>query len=483
MPALERIEKLLWIGLLLLVPLSASPLLPLGAGTQVRPLAFIPALLLLLLWALRVLVLRQWPKPVRDGGAILAGFVLYAVLSGLCVVTLLPESAFKGQTPLDSFLRALLTMAVGLVFFAVARLRLRSAEDVRAALRWLFLGICLSVAMAALQLAAILHGGETLRMVQALTDLTAIHEEKLVNRAPGLTYEPSWLATQIVLLMLPPLVAWVISRQPAILAAPRRIGPALAGLGVALVGLLCAGSRFGLAAVLGMLLLGGMQAVRRGRLGAALALVAVLGLAGGGVAAMAAGNAGAGAGYVLGPLALLTSDTPITDFSANNLTDALSLPGRVAAAQAAFTLWWDHPLFGVSLGNNFRFFPRYAPDWAFETHIFSLGKKEGEAWLDPGAPDKANPKVLFLRLLSETGLIGFVLFAAFCWREVFGRPAQDSYYAAFRLAAGAALIFAAINQDSFADPAAWLLLALCSAMGRLQAPRDEDVPLADAVAA
>src|SRR6185503_11189262 len=49
-------------------------------------------------------------------------------------------------------------------------------------------------------------GGETLRLVQTLADLTAIHEEKLLNRAPGLTYEPSWLATQIVLLMLPPLV-------------------------------------------------------------------------------------------------------------------------------------------------------------------------------------------------------------------------------------------------------------------------------------
>src|ERR1700744_850165 len=103
MPALERTEKLLWISLLLLVPVTASPLLPFGAGTLVRPLCFLPALMLLALAGWRVAALRQrWTLP-RDGAPWLAAFVLYALVSGLVVVMTLPQEPFKGQTPLDSF--------------------------------------------------------------------------------------------------------------------------------------------------------------------------------------------------------------------------------------------------------------------------------------------------------------------------------------------------------------------------------------------
>jgi O-antigen ligase len=472
MTILDRAEKFLWILLLLLVPVSASPLLPFGSGTLVRPLSFLPALMILLLAAWRVLALGQrlrWPK---GGWVLLILFTLYVVIGGLILLSGDPEQVFKGQAPLDSFVRALATLLVGLMFFTVARLHIRTAADVRTAMRYLFMGLSASVLFALVQVIAIVQRGPLLREVQQLTDLFAVHYAGLMNRAQGMTFEPSWLATQIILLMIPPLVARLLSRQaaPEAPADKRNIRSALMGFAIALTGLLCAGSRFGLVAALLIFLLAGAMAIKEGRMAATLTFAAVLAVGGGGMAAFGAVGAGAGAGYVIGPVAYLLEgsvNTADQDFT-TTVTDTLEIAGRAAAAQAAFNLWWDHALFGVSLGNNYRYFGRYAPDWAYDTGLFAAGTMEGAAWLDPSSPEKGNAKNFFLRLLSETGLVGLVLFGAFFQQQIFQYPARDKFFAYFRLTSAAALVFSFFNQDSFADPCLWILLALCHAMGRLQ---------------
>jgi O-antigen ligase len=472
MTDLDRAGRFLWILLLLLVPISASPLLPFGAGTLVRPLSFAPALLILLLAAFRIIVLKQGPRFREGSGWPLTLFTAYVVIGGLVFLSNAPDQAFKGQTPFDSFIRALATLVVGLVFYAAARLNIRTSQDVREALKYLFLGLSFSIAFAALQVIAIVQRGALLREVQGITDLFAVHYVGLMNRAQGMTFEPSWLATQIILLMIPPLVARFLSRQaaPGLPVEKRNLPIALGGFAIALTGLLCAGSRFGLVAAVLIFLLAGAMALREGRMIAALAFIAVLLVGGAGIAAFGALSAGAGAGYVVGPVAYLAEgsvDTNDQDLT-TALSDTLEVAGRVAAAQAAFNLWRDHVLFGVSLGNNYRYFGRYAPDWAFDTGLFASGTMEGAAWLDPNSPEKGNAKNFFLRLLSETGLVGLALFGLFFMRQVFQFRPQDKYFAYFRLTAAAALIFSFFNQDSFADPCQWLVLVLCHEMGQLQ---------------
>ena len=472
MSSLARFERFLWALLLLLVPISASPLLPFGSGTLVRPLSFLPAMLLATLAAFRIAFLRQAPRWTGGSDWLLGGFAAYVVTGGLIFLSNQPENVFKGQAPLDSFIRALATLAVGLIFYVVARLNIQTAQDVRAAIRLLFIGLAASIAFAVLQVSAIIQRGALLRVVQSLTDLFAVHYTGLMNRAQGMSFEPSWLATQILLLMIPPLVARFLSRQaaPGVLAARRNIAIAVAGFGVALTGLLCAGSRFGLIAAVLIFLLAGAMALKEGRMMAALAFLAVLLVGGGGIAAFGAFDAGAGAGYVVAPVAYLAEgsvDTEDQDLT-TAVTDTLAVAGRAAAAQAAFNVWLDHVVFGVSLGNNYRYFGRYAPDWAYDTGLFAAGTLEGAAWLDPDSPEKGNAKNFFLRLLSETGLIGFVLFGAFFLQQIFQFRANDKFFANFRLTTAAALVFSFFNQDSFADPCLWILLVLCHQMGRLQ---------------
>jgi O-antigen ligase len=464
---MARCERFLWLCLLLCVPMSASPALPFGSGTLARPLAFIPAVLLLGLALIRLTILGQRPRLAARGFSELAAFTLYTAIGGLLLVSGGSDEAFKGQTPTESLLRALLTWAVGLVFYVTARLQIRSADDIRLTLRTLFIGMSASIALAGLQVVAIIQGGDMLRAVQALTDLIAVHYDGLVTRAQGMTFEPSWLATQIVVLLMPALTARALSRQdgPGVPAGSGFTVRLIGGFAVAVAGMLFCGSRFGLACMVAMLLLGGFLAALRGRLMVAGIFLVVLLGGGGGLAVLSGFGSGAGAAYVLNPLAAVTGSTDLgsADDPASALTDALSLAGRAAAAEAAALTWLDHPVFGVSLGNNFRYFNLYAPDWAFATQLFQ-GAKEGAGWLDPNSPEKGNAKNLFLRLLSETGLVGFALFALFFLRQIFEGPPRDSFHRYFRLISAVALGFSFLNQDSFVDAGLWIPLVLCFAM-------------------
>ena len=478
MDRLARCEKILWYCLLLFVPVSATPLLPFGDGTLARPLAALPTALLLLSALFRVTVLGQRPRLAKDGFVLLGMFSLYMIASGLMVVSNLPEEAFKGQTPLDAFLRALLTWVTGLAFYIVARLQLRSVRDAKIALRFLFIGMSVSIAFAGLQVVAISEHGELLRLVQEITDLLAIHYDGLVSRAQGMTFEPSWLSTQIIVLLMPALIASAIARQDFVGegASPGYRLRLAGGFAVAIAGLLFSGSRFGLAAVIAMLLISAFAAALRGRLAAALVLITVLFGGGGGLLVMSSLGAGAGASYVTGPIAYLTGWADLDSAGgadlATGVTDALALAGRFAAGEAAGRTFLAHPLTGVSLGNNYRYFGQYAPEWAFATQLFTNGSKEGVGWLDPNSPEKGNAKNMILRLLSETGLLGFAIFALFFLRQIFQGPARDGYHRYFRLASLLALGFAFLNQDSFVDAGLWIPLALCFVLnqGNREAP-------------
>ena len=470
-PRLDSIERVLWTSLLLAVPVSATPLLPFGSGTLARPLAAFPAALLLLLAAFRIAFLRQRPALTLNGFRLLGLFSAYILVSGLVLASLVPPETFKGQTPMDSFLRALVTWAMGLAFYLTARLNIRSDRDIQHALRCLFIGMGASIAFAAVQLAAIVAKGEMLRAVQAITDIFAVHYDGLKSRAQGMTFEPSWLASQIIVFLMPALIACSISRQNFI-GVPASRGHLLrlvCGFAVAIGGLLCSGSRFGLVCIAVMLVVSGFMAARRGHMRVAAGFLLLLAAGGGGLVAMSRLDAGAGASYVVGPVAYLAGSTSLDSATPDltaDISDALTVAARIAAAEAAGSMWLDHPFFGVSLGNDYRYFGKYVPDWAFATGMFTSGAKEGQGWLDPNSPEKGNAKNFFLRLLAETGLLGFLLFGLFVVRQIFQGPARDDYHAYFRLGALMALGFGFLNQDTFVETGVWIPLAICFAMNR-----------------
>src|SRR6185295_1418222 len=330
----------------------------------------------------------------------------------------------------------------------------------------------ISVALAVFQVVAVAAGGQLLQTAQSITDVIAVRTAGLTSRGQGMGSEPSALAYQITLLIIPFLVARSVSRQEFV-ATPvhRKVAlRTLMGSFLVLVGLLFAGSRFGIGSAIIIAVFSTVRAVLRGRVFAAVALMGVLALGAAGTILLRDQQLGAGSGYVVRVVPDLVElslpDLADVDQTAA-ISDLLSISGRVVNGQAAVSMWVDYPIFGVSLGNGYRYFGKYVPDWAIDTILFAP-QSEGGFWLDPYAPEKGNAKILPLRLLAETGLIGTMLFLLFAFNNIFCRDYGDRYFGALRFAAGAALCLSWLNSDTFADPAMWILLAFCHAAGHVQ---------------
>jgi O-antigen ligase len=84
--------------------------------------------------------------------------------------------------------------------------------------------------------------------------------------------------------------------------------------------------------------------------------------------------------------------------------NASSRDARLALSTIAVSMWRHNPFFGVGIG-NYPFLHQYYAD------LDHLAGAESVT---------VTPSVLYLLLLAETGVIGFVLFMAFAWR-LFGR--------------------------------------------------------------
>ncbi|PKN86953.1 MAG: hypothetical protein CVU46_06020 [Chloroflexi bacterium HGW-Chloroflexi-8] len=136
---------------------------------------------------------------------------------------------------------------------------------------------------------------------------------------------------------------------------------------------------------------------------------------------------------------------------------------RILYWQTGWEIFNDHPVIGVGLGNFGFYFQRYMPDFA------SALDEPREILFR--ANYQANNKNLWTRLLSETGIIGFILF--FSWliilwiqgSELLKNPKSEiSFWGHVVKIVLIALIFEGFSVDSFALPYYWLILGISSAV-------------------
>jgi O-antigen ligase len=149
-----------------------------------------------------------------------------------------------------------------------------------------------------------------------------------------------------------------------------------------------------------------------------------------------------------------------------------------AGARAAYTFsglgaYEESPITGVGLGASGFYMYDHLPDWALTTVPEIARQLSPENRLYP------NPKNMYVRLLAETGLFGFVLFVAFLF-SVLG----DSLLALQRKTSlgrylGIAGVFSwiaiglyNITQDSFAIPNIWINFGILA--GLMAYPKSDD---------
>jgi O-antigen ligase len=145
---------------------------------------------------------------------------------------------------------------------------------------------------------------------------------------------------------------------------------------------------------------------------------------------------------------------------AYEVANRVAFAERVAYWQAGMATFADHPLLGVGLGNAGFFIESNLPGYAYRlTEI-----KDLRSGAFAGLP---NPKNLWVRLLAETGLVGFAAFLS--WWVLTGATALVLWRRCDGLKrllglAGVLGLLAAVGEgfslDTFALPHVWILAGL-----------------------
>jgi O-antigen ligase len=142
--------------------------------------------------------------------------------------------------------------------------------------------------------------------------------------------------------------------------------------------------------------------------------------------------------------------------------EELAFGPRVVYWGAGWEIFNRHPIFGVGLGNAGFFFPDTLPDYAW--HLVEVQE------LLFKSSDLLNIKNLWIRLLAETGIIGFSLFITWLfvlWRGL--RSIENHKVKIFPVIAlmGQFCIVGLLSEgfsiDSFALPYIWFGLGLVTA--------------------
>jgi len=459
----------LWAAVLVTLPVTSFRYFPfLGETTQVRPLALYPLALLF-----PILLLRRLRGEIRfalpGSWVVWAAFLLAALLSS-ALGALDPPIELRGGVYAERVVRAWVTVVIGSLFFVSAIWMNQDEEQVRFSARWLLIGLCLHFLWS---------------LVQALSFYTSLLPRSVLRewqtsflmRAPiknrrfsGLAFEPAWLAGQLLTLYLPWLTAALLTRTR--LFRSRWVEPAL--LVGAVVLLLLTYSRGGIFSSLatGLLFVVGparTEVVQRWREG---------------VAWLRSQGRPAGGGsirrFVLGGLMIVTLMAILTGavfvvvqkpyvqalFSAWQRADTLEeyiiqnyAGGRAAYLWAALGVYGEHPWLGAGLGASGLTMYHHLPDFGMTT-VFDIARQ-----LAPDSQAIPNPKSMPARLLAETGLIGFSLFAAFylsLLAEVRAllRSERLRFFGLVGIFAWIAVIFYNLAQDSLATPNLWINLGI-----------------------
>lgn len=475
---MRRDDKLawwLWLALLVTLPITSFPPISETFGrSTVAPLAVVPLVGLLAIYVGPRIIGRGSFPPMATPLLVFFSFATLSAATGL----LLPLPALKGFTPLGREIRTLLTLGVGISFFLSAALIPTTEKRMRSSLVALSIGGTAAVVWSFIQAGFfVLSGPELLQRFNELHRVISIRD-LVPDRVSGLAYEPSWFGNQLVILYLP---IWVASVAVGYSAFKRRRGILTVELVLAIlatISLLLARSRVSILSfsfVAGVLLLaafwrlgsrlsrqaaGQLHLWQIATFGISLAFLAILGF-GIAAAARALDPRFQRATTILTELPQIRSEHPYEL--------GLELANRVAFAEravywmAGWQVFLERPVLGVGPGNTGFLFEESIPAYGYRL-------TEIRAALAADSPLFPNPKSLWIRLLSETGLLGFAAFTTWQIVVLAGalslRPTESILMRVLGLAG--LLVFLAqivegFNLDSFALPQMWIVPGLVAA--------------------
>ncbi len=149
----------------------------------------------------------RWPAQTAP----LLGFLLVALISTV-VGGLSAPLDLRGKTYWMWALRAWLSLGIGMGFFWVSVYLSRSEEFLRKSLPWLYTGLAISIVWGVIQAIALNTALISLELVNKI-QLSFSIREVAGRRIFGFAYEPSWLADQMTIFYFPWLFASLLTRM------------------------------------------------------------------------------------------------------------------------------------------------------------------------------------------------------------------------------------------------------------------------------
>lgn len=477
--AVQRTVWGLWALLLVSLPITSFP--PLGhvaGGTIVSPFSIIPLALLVAVWLIPALYMGTKLHGVTT--PLLAFTFVAALASGLSVFYELRP--YHGQRLPLTVIEGLGTLMIALAYYLVAARLPTSNRRINWSLRWIYVGGLGLLIWATIQIPVVL--GLTSGLPTIFHDIHGLlsSREMSTSRVTGFAYEPSWLANQLVLLYIPIWLGQVLGRTSVFPPIFRKLRIELLLLIWAVPLLVLSFSRVGLLSLAAILLAAAsiMAVATSRRLREAVDKRLRVGswLRAFGSAIMILGFVG----IIIGTLALLalsfsilaTYDQRVARFFQADLSQFLrgeqtiyGLANSMALAER-FVYWGgglrvfsEYPILGVGLGNS---------GFLFEEVVPRFGYALPEIIRILGGASFPNPKSLWIRLLAETGIVGFISFliwiglmAVTSLRVALSRKANISAIGIAGLLCVAAQVFEGFSLDTFALPQLWVMLGLVTA--------------------
>jgi O-antigen ligase len=451
-----KVTRFLWGAALFTLPVTSFRYFPfLGDNTYVRPLSLYPIALLL---PLLVIQLMQRKESFPRAGTLtpLLAFVLLA-LAATGFGLLMDPLPMRGFEYFGRVFRAWITVLIGLAFFISAVWMNRTEKDFRFSIQWLLAGFVVNIFWSGMQ--ALSFYTPLLEKVTVTHWQLAFSMRELVktNRVSGMAYEPAWLAGQIATVYLPWLVASLLTR----LRVTRFKWFEVILLGFAVILLLATFSRGGLLTALGAFLLT-LLFIGRAELRVAWNWF-IVGFQRGNNWLLRVGVAVLLVGVLVGSALFLSQKGYITRLF-NTRADSVEdfIIENSAGARAAYTFgalgaYDESPIMGVGLGASGFYIYDYLPDWALTT-VPEIARQ-----LNPENRLYPNPKSMYVRLLAETGLVGFFVFIAFLFsvlgdalRALQSQTITGRYLGIAGIFSWFAIVLYNITQDSFATPNLWI---------------------------
>ena len=461
-----KIWDAVWGLFVLLLPLTSVPVIIRLVHSDVvaAPSALVLPLLLAG-WGLPVLIRG---KKLSENASPLVLFVLAALTAtAVSFFYVIPE--YKGHSPLSASVSAVLTLFVGFCFYLISLLRHDDPEKLRATFRLLNISgaaVCLWTLAQAFFWYKDQRYPEWMKEIQFMLSAGSLYRQRFV----GFTLEPSWLAHQLNLLYLP---FWFAASVTGYSAFRFRLGRITAerilflfGAGILFLTL----SRVGLAAFLitvGFCVLVFMIRLFKKLSGkfpagqrALLTFLSCLGIL------LLFAGAGYGILLLLVKLDFRMADLFSIDFASRSdpvfyLAERLSLAARFVYWDGGISIFNKFPLFGAGLGHAGFYLPGLLNDYAFRLNEVRDLLYRSTVLL--------NIKSLWIRVLAETGIIGFIFFLAWYLHSFFGSLLRigaaepwkrtTAWMGCFTLLA---FLLEGFSLDTFALPYLWFSAGLAA---------------------